>query len=497
MSLRLLDNGLIFDGLGDAPYTGSVLMVDGRIAAAGPHILAPAAERVDCKGLAIAPGFVDLHSHSDLQVLEDREEKSNQGVTRELVGNCGFSPYPCGAAEPYRAFAEGILAPSDPAGFASAADYLEAARQRSTRIAVHSLAGHGTLRTALFAGRQDALSAVEMDRMAGALDDSLAGGAAGFSTGLMYAPGSAAPFEELLRLCTVTARRGALYTTHMRSYSNGLVESVEEQIELARRAGCRLQISHLQAVGQKNWDKQRIALDRIEEARVEGVDVEFDIYPYQAGSTVLTQLLPQWSLEGGRSTMLARLRDGGERASIAREAEQMLAQRWCDVFVQGRHLEDHGRARGVEPVQAAIDLILEHEGAVTMISFNQSEENLRQLLTHPLCNVISDGFYVDGEPHPRLYGTFPFLLGGIVRERRWMRLEEAIHKITAQPAARLGLANGGTIRPGATADVTVFDPATVAGPATYDQPRVGPRGIVAVYRGGEPVMGAAAPLPRL
>ncbi len=481
MPLTVLRNGLVFDGTGRTPVVGSVLIDGARIA--GLDMAAADAAVIDCTGLAIAPGFFDLHSHSDLQVLEgeERREKSNQGVTRELVGNCGFSPYPCGEGDHYRAFAEGILAPVNPAGFQSAQDYMDAAARCSTRVAVHSLAGHGTIRTALFAGRQDALSAAEMDRMEGVLDDALAAGAAGFSTGLMYAPGSAAPFDELLRLCRVTARRDALYTTHMRSYSDGLVESVEEQIELARRAGCRLQISHLQAVGQKNWDKQRRALDVIEAA---DIDVEFDIYPYQAGSTVLTQLLPQWALEGGRAAMLRRLRDGGERRRIAVETAQGLAQRWSDVFVLGRHLDDHARGRGVEPVEAALDLILEHDGAVTMISFNQSEANLRELLTHPLCSVISDGFYSAGQPHPRLYGTFPFLLGEIVRERKWMKLEEAIHKITAKPAARLGLGDAGVIRAGAIADLTVFDPATVAGAASYEQPKTEPVGIRAVFRGG-------------
>lgn len=482
--MTVFRGGTVYNGHGVPGRRVDVLIGHGRILEVGVVGRVDGAETVDCSGLVVTPGFVDLHSHSDLQVLEDRAEKSNQGVTRELVGNCGFSPYPCTDAAAYRTFAEGILAPSDPRGFARARDYLEAAARQSRRIAVHSLVGHGSLRTALFGGRQNALSAAELDRACVVLDEALAEGAAGFSTGLMYAPGSAAPFEELVRLCEVTARRGALYTTHMRSYSGGLVESVEEQIALARRAGCRLQISHLQAVGQKNWDLQRRALDRIESARASGLDVEFDIYPYQAGSTVLTQLLPQRALDGGREAMLRRLRDPDERRAIARDTEQELAQQWSDVFVLGRNLEEHGAGRGVAPVEAAIDLIVEHEGGVTMVSFNQSEGNLRELLTHPLCNVISDGFYVDGQPHPRLYGTFPFLLGTIVRERGWMGLAEAIHKITAKPASRLGLSDAGVLRAGAAADVTVFDAATVDGPATYAEPKVAPVGIRMVYRSG-------------
>ena len=318
--------------------------------------------------------------------------------------------------------------------------------------------------------------------------------------GLMYAPGSSAPFDELARLCRRVARTGKLYATHMRSYSFELLEAVEEQLELARETGCRLQISHLQAVGRVNWDKQRRALDLLESARErDGVDVEFDIYPYQAGSTVLTQFMPQWALDGGTAALLRRLSDAGDRRRIAEEAVAGMAQQWSDVFIAsvdstvnqalvGLHLEEIGRRRGVDPVDAAIQLIVDEQGAVNIVSFNQSEENLRGLLTHPLCSVISDGFYVKGRPHPRLHGTFPFLLGEISRTRGWMPLEQAIHKITMKPATRLGLGDRGRLASGMQADITVFDPRRIAGPATYERPEQAPCGLIAVYREGENVL---------
>jgi dihydroorotase/N-acyl-D-amino-acid deacylase len=279
----------------------------------------------------------------------------------------------------------------------------------------------------------------------------------------------------------------------MRSYSFELLESVEEQLALARATGCRLQISHLQAVGQANWDKQRRALDAIEAAAREGINVEFDIYPYRAGSTVMTQLLPQWALEGGTDRMISRLRDTTERRRIAEEAVSSMAQRWRDIFVTsvrsglnqrlvGQHLDEIAARLGVDPIDAAIDLIIQEEGAVNIVSFNQSEENLRELLTHPLCSVISDGFYVNGRPHPRLHGTFPFLLGQIARDEKWMPLESAIHKITEKPAARLGLRDRGRIATGLRADLVVFDPAVISSPATYENPEQDPVGVVAVYR---------------
>jgi dihydroorotase/N-acyl-D-amino-acid deacylase len=285
----------------------------------------------------------------------------------------------------------------------------------------------------------------------------------------------------------------------MRDYMGGLVDAVEEQLRLACASGCRLQISHLQAAGRQNWDLQRRALDRIEEARRDGIDVEFDIYPYQCGSTVLTQMLPQWALDGGNAVLLSRLRDPAQRSRIADEKASEPPSRWADITLTsvatktnqdlvGHTVADLAASRGVKAIDAVMDLLLEEGGAVNIVSFNQSEENLRELLTHPLCSVISDGFYVKGRPHPRLHGTFPALLGSVARERKWMPLAEAVHKITAKPAARLGLSGRGRLQAGYAADVTVFDPQTVSSPATYEAPEQAPVGITAVYRDGRRVM---------
>lgn len=327
--------------------------------------------------------------------------------------------------------------------------------------------------------------------MEGLLEDALDDGCAGLSTGLMYAPGSSAPADELDRLCGVVARKDKLYATHMRSYAAGLLDAVREQLDLARRAGCRLQISHLQAAGRGNWELQRRALDEIEAARAEGIDVEFDIYPYQCGSTVLTQWLPQWALDGGRAAMLNRLRNPAERARIAQEMEEGRAQEWSDITISSVATAANAGLVGetLPNAAAALELLIEEGGAVNVISFNQSEANLRELLTHPLCSVISDGFYVRGKAHPRLYGTFPELLGKIVRERHWMGLAEAVHKITGKPAARLRWHDRGLLREGYRADVTVFDPAGVSSRSTYEEPAVDPQGIVTVLRNGRVVFG--------
>ena len=498
----VLGNGTLIDGTGRRSTTGDLLIRGDRIAEVGRFDKPAEARVIDCSGLMVAPGFIDAHSHSDLQVLENREEKVRQGVTTEVVGNCGFSPYPAPDDRTLlQGFANGIFCGDDRWGWKSARDYLKDA-ERSPIVNVASLIGHGSLRISVAGHRLGPLPERDVEAMEEKLSDSLSEGACGFSTGLMYAPGSSAPFEELERLCRVVARHDKIYTTHMRSYFSGLVDALDEQLELARRTGCRLQISHMQAVGASNWPLQARAIDKIEQARRDGIDIAFDCYPYVAGSTVLTQALPQWVLEGGVVGMLARLTDPSQRAHIAAETSSALEWRWVDIYISavgsaanqeavGQNLAALAETRGCEPVDVMLDLLIEERGAVNMLCFNQSEENLKQTLTHPLSMIISDGFYVKGRPHPRLHGTFPLWLGDICRERRWLELPEAVQKITDRPARRFGINERGRLAPGYFADVTVFDPEKVGSPATYDSPEQAPIGIHHVFRNGKPQFGAA------
>lgn len=487
----LLKNGTVIDGTGAPGRTGDVWLQGDRIASPEPDAQP---ETIDCTGLTIAPGFIDIHSHSDVMVLENDRAKADQGVTGEVVGNCGFSPYPVGPIpNAVSDYGRGILYGPEKWGWPNAKEYLEEVNRRAKLASIWSLVGHGSLRTAHAGARQGALEARQVDAMEHDLDDALAAGACGFSTGFMYAPGSSAPREEIVRLLKVVARHNRIYATHMRSYSFELLESLEEQIDLARETGVKLQLSHLQAVGRANWDKQRKALDAIEKARSTGIDVEFDIYPYTAGSTVLTQLLPQWTLDGGTEALLKRLRE--DRARIAQETISAMAQRWEDIYVAsvgshagqqwvGKNFVQIAETRHLEPVEAVFQLLEEENAEVNMLSFNQSEDNLRQLIQNPLCTVISDGFYVKGRPHPRLYGTFPHLLGEMARERKWMPLEEAVHRITGKPAQRFRMEGRGSLMPGSYADVVVFDAARIRANATYEDPRQQPEGIRIVFRNG-------------
>ena len=495
MRMFQLVGGMLFDGSGGPPRSGSVLVNGERIAATGDLPPSPNADLIDCTGLAVAPGFIDAHSHSDLQLLCNRPEKILQGVTTEVVGNCGFSPYPSRACRrELHEFANGILAGHGDWGWTSAREYLDDLSSKS-RSGAMSLVGHGTLRIAVAGTRLGPLPESDVSAMERMLDDALAQGAAGFSTGLMYSPGASAPFEELVRLCKVVAKQGRVYATHMRDYSDHLEEAVEEQLELARRTGCRLQISHLQAVGPRNWARQRRVLDRIEQAAARGLDVSFDCYPYTRGSTVMTQLLPQRALDGGIDGLLRRLADPQQRRQIGMETERGLAQGWDCIeisavgSVQNGSLVGHSLAsiadqRHTPPVEAMLDLLVEERGDVNILEINQSEENLREALCHPLSNVISDGFYVKGRPHPRLHGTFPHLLGELCRDRGWMKLEQAIHKLTQRPAGRFHITGRGSLLPGFFADISVFDPRRIGSPATYEQPQASPVGIARVFRSG-------------
>lgn len=496
----LLKNANVVDGTGTAPFIADILIINSRIEFIGSIQSKPEARVLDCTGLVAAPGFIDAHSHSDLQVLEGRQEKTRQGVTSEIVGNCGFSAYPMmHRPDAVRQFANGILCGNGDWGWSKASTYLDAL-SRAPHANAYSLVGHGSLRVEVAGNEQRPLSATEIEWMEQLLEESLAAGAVGFSTGLMYAPGSCAQREELERLCRIVARRDKVYATHMRSYSFQLEEAVDEQLQLARCTGCRLEISHLQAVGRKNWGKQQEVLEKIERAAQNGVDVAFDCYPYIAGNTTLTQLVPQWAIDGGVGQFHERVRDAGLRKRIAEESRAAMAVPWSDVIltsasskhneaVVGMSLAAIAERRGQEPEDLLLDLLIEEGGTATMLTFNQSEENMRRILTHPFSIVVTDGLFIRGKRHPRLQGTFAFLLGEICRERRWLSLPEAIHKVTGKPAERFHLFQRGLLKPGYWADIVVFDASLINSAASYDQPNVHPVGIQYVLRNGKVIAG--------
>jgi N-acyl-D-amino-acid deacylase len=505
-----IEGGTVIDGTGSPGGRADVGIASETIVAVGDLSREPAGRTLNASGRVVAPGFIDIHSHSDWRLWANRraESKIRQGVTLEVVGNCGFSPAPASDEhmDELRGFALAVPRGLD-FRWRSVAEYLDALDADGMALNVIQLVGHGALRVATMGFARREPSARELARMQGMLGDGLEAGAWGLSTGLVYAPGSYATTDEIVALASVARHGPAIYASHIRGEGAGLLEAVAEAIEIGRRARLPVQVSHLKAAGRPNWGKVAPALQMIDAAVEEGHDVQADVYPYTASSTTLRTLLPDWALEDGVEAMRARLRDPATRARIRREIEapttgQSLLDRigWDNVLVsycegrkdaEGRRVSEIAEATGVEPVDAALDLILDEGARAYMILFQLDEGDLRQVLAHPRVMVGSDGSALapygelgEGRPHPRSYGTFPRVLGEYVREQRLLPLAQAVHKMTGMPAGRLALRDRGTIAVGARADLVVFDARGVTDQATYEVPHRYPTGIEQVIVNG-------------
>jgi N-acyl-D-aspartate/D-glutamate deacylase len=475
----VLRRGLVYSGLPAPPVESDIAIQGGRIAAVGRD-LDPGVEEIDLGGVAVAPGFVDIHSHGDGTLVDDPlvESVIRQGVTTIVVGQDGSS--------------------REIGRFLALVDDLQPACNVATMV------GLGSVRAAVIGDVDRAPTPEELDRMVLLVEQGLAEGACGVSSGLEYVPGGFAGHEELVALANPAGVRGLCYATHLRNEDDRLLPAIDEAVAVARDAGCGLQISHLKAQGPRNWGKMQDALDRIAAARALGVDAWFDLYPYTAYQTGLSSLFPLWSREGGTTAFLARLADPSTAAWIRRETLEKveLIGGWNNVLIsavaepadrviQGRRLGELAAERSADPYDEAVTLLRRSRGSVTMVGFAMSEANVDLGLAHPLAMVCSDGgaFAVAGparrgHPHPRSFGAFPRVLGRYVRERRALSLEDAIHKMTARPALRARLADRGRLAPGAAADLVAFDPATVSDQATYENPFQYPDGILLVVVNG-------------
>jgi len=502
--------GTIIDGSGSPRRSGDVGLADGRIVAIGDLHAVTTADRIDATGLVVAPGWVDLHSHSDLTLLSDGRARSKvaQGVTTEINGNCGMSavPLPPDALEATRA-AHATIDPDPHVAWSwhDLAGYADALVRAGLALNTAPLVGHLPLRIAVAGEAARPLSAEERSALMKAVDACLADGAIGVSTGLMYPPAMSADIDELVDIGRAVARRDRLFAIHMRNYSDHLIDAVDEALAIGRRSGCRLQISHLAVAGRRNWGAVPRALERIEQARREGVDVAVDIYPYIAGSANLSQLLPEWAQAGGPVAIVERLGQATERARIVEGWRRSLFFGWDEIEVAsaepgledtlGMTVEAVADHWSIDPDQAALDLIERSNNRVQMVAYGRSEDDLRAVLTHELTSIGSDGLAMDpdgpsgaGRPHPRSFGCYPRFLGRYVRELGLLSLERAVQMATAAPAGRAGLGDRGRIGEGAVADIVVFDPATVADGATFSEPTRPPVAIHHVIVAGRRVV---------
>jgi N-acyl-D-amino-acid deacylase len=509
----LVEGGLVVDGTGSPARRADVAVTDGRIVGVGdaPTVGWAARQRIDATGLVVAPGFVDLHAHSDLSLLSGGDARSAvaQGITTQVVGNCGIGPFPAPPERLADVRAAIALIDLDPAvawTWRSAAGYREALAASGTAIHVAPLCGHLALRVSTAGTHAGPLDAAGLRALGARADDALDEGAVGISTGLMYPPARFADTAELDVLGRAAARRDRLFAVHMRDYAAGLLDAVDEVIGVARRTRCRLQVSHLAVAGRRNHGSVARALERIDQARAEGLDIGVDIYPYLAGSANLSQLLPGWAQEGGPDAIVARLGDPAARARIAQEWRATLHLGWDEVRVSlvdddlrervlGRTIEEVGGVLGCSADEAAMSLIARTHDRVQMVAFGRSEEDLRSVLLHEAASIGSDGLALDrdgatgvGHPHPRSYGCYPRLLGRVVREDGLLSLEQAVRMATSAPAARIGLADRGRLSVDMVADLVVFDAGSVIDRATFEDPARFPAGIRHVVVAGEPVV---------
>jgi len=494
----VIRGGTVVNGTG-APVRADVVVEDGRVVSVGT---APeyAASVIDAAGCIVCPGFIDMHSHNDYFLLDEEPfyGKLLQGVTTEVVGNCGFSAAPFnGNCRGFSRLCATILGNARGKADLSWENYLNRLSRARLVTNVVPLVGHGNLRACAMGESDRTPSIGEIGLMEEMLKETLEQGGWGFSTGLIYPPGVFSRTEEIVALARIVAKRGALYATHMRKEP-----FVDEALEIARKSGVSLQISHMKMPGEGRRRRTQEILGEIDRARKEGLDVSFDQYPYTASSTTATVLLPPWMHEGGLSSLLERLGTAGMREKAkeqmvrgSSEWQSSLTRAGADRVIvsqvaseknrvyEGKSFAEIARETGKSPEDAVCDLILEERGAVNMIVFSMSEESVRQMMRHHRGFIGSDGL-PGRRPHPRLWGTFPRVLARYVREEKLLTLTEAVWKMSQGPAEKLGLKGRGKMEPGAVADIVVFDPEKVQDRATYEDPCLPPDGIRSVIVNG-------------
>lgn len=490
----LIINGQVFDGSGNPWQRLHIGLRGGRIVLLEPTAHPAAARVIDAAGMLVVPGFIDMHSHSGLRVFAEPHlpPKLAQGITTELIGQDGLGPAPVNATPAALAERQRNLAGLDgnpPIAWtwASFDEYLAALEQARPACNLVALVPHGAVRECVMGLDDSPPDAVQLDRMCGLLDESMAAGAVGMSTGLAYTPCRFADLEELVALYHVVARRGGMLVSHIRNEADQVLAALDEMIAIGLRTGVPIHISHLKIIGRDNWPLAEPMLERFEQARRAGVDMTFDMYPYTAGSTVLDVCLPPWAHAGGSAALLSRLQSPTERARMRQDIERGIAGwenlahacGWDGIIISGvasganqallgQSLAELG-SRRVHPFDAMCNLLLEENLHVTMIDHYGSDDVVQTFLRHPLATIGSDGIF-SHRPHPRLYGTFPRILGRYVCKLGVMPVREAIRKMTSAPAARLRLPDRGSIRLGNRADLVILDMQTVEDRASFDDP---------------------------
>ncbi|QVQ52288.1 D-aminoacylase [Spiractinospora alimapuensis] len=504
----LLHGGEVIDGTGKARRRADVLVEDGRISAVAAITPSPDMPTMDVTGAVVFPGFVDVHAHDDLALLRSGgvEPKVMQGVTTNVVGNCGHGCAPVAVDPHAQASHSGPILGHFPESvpwrdFPGYLDHLSTSGLRTNAVA---LVPHGALRASIVGYARRPLDTHELARAVRDLDEALDHGAAGLSLGLMYAPGDVADHAELVALARVVAAHDRILAAHIRSEGDDVVGSLRELLDIARQSGVRVQLSHLKVVSPRNRGRMREVLDVLDGARSEGIDITADVYPYTAGSTTAAALFPTWTLAEGVRGLLSLLDTPSDRSRIVESLHRPWQRQENNFLALGAHrvllsgfrqpenadyegvlLSEIAADRGVDAAECLCQLMCEERGEITVVMFQIDEEDVTAALSWPWSLIGSDGLPIQ-QPytHPRMYGTFARVLSEYVRERRLFSLEEATRRMATLPAERFGIPGRGVIRSGAAADLVVVAPEHIEDHATFANPRRFPEHIHAVVVNG-------------
>ena len=509
---KIIRGGTIVDGTGLPAYRGDVGIRGSRIEIIGNLESAEAADVQDANGLHVSPGFIDMHSHSDLTLMEDPrgQSKIRQGVTTELVGQCGFSPFPFSKLQPAVPQSEmetAFTAHIDRFDWTDLAGYAARINRQGSAINVAPLVGHASVRAAALGYDDRPPTGDELAEMERMVAEAMEQGAFGFSTGLTLVPSAYADFEEVVTLARVAAKFGGFYDTHGRFWNSWHFKAAEEALEIGRQAGLPVEVAHLAIIDPRHQGQPEQLAAAFERAEAAGVDATFDVYPYVAAGTMLSQFLPGWVQEGGLKTMIARLRDPETHKRVFDALEdgwfRGIPWDWETIVVAspgdkgdpkwtGKNVQEMADGWAVHPKEAYIRLIDISEDSVSSVVFNRTENDMQYFLRHRLSMIGSDGNAVAADGplskanlHPRFYGAFPRVLGRYVRDLKVLSVEAAVYKMTGGPARRLGLRDRGRIAPGCAADLTLFDLSKVADRATFEKPHQYPVGIPHVMVNGQ------------
>jgi N-acyl-D-amino-acid deacylase len=494
----LIRGGRIVDGTGNPWFAGDIAIRDGRIVGVG-RLQGNAVRTIDATGLVVAPGFIDIHNHSDDAVVADPNAESmvRQGVTTMILGEGGSA------------------APSE--RWPRLASYFATLEQQGVSVNIGSYVGSSQVWTAVHGQREGPVSTDERAQMGAIVDEAMRDGALGVSSSLSGPPGVWIDTDTLVAMCEVAGRHGGIYSTHLRTEGLGVFEAVDEALDIGRRADVPVDIIHLKIAEHTMWGRMPELVGRIAAARAKGQQVEAHVYPYRAGQNNLASIVPPWAHDGGAKALVARLRDPALRARLHAEIlgttpvagwynhytatggwEGMLLVSFSNPAYrqfQGRRMSEVIQAKGGAPLDVLFELLIENGGSVPTVYFHHSEEDMRHALAQPFVSVGSDGRAVPlegplaaGHPHPRYFGTFPRVLGRYVRETPVLTLEEAVRKMTSANAAKIGVMDRGVLRPSQWADVTVFDADRIIDRATFEQPHQYAEGVVYVIVNGRVVL---------